>query len=58
MESKKQVNGTSHAAAVLAAVLRVDSTGWQPNASTTALAAALPTSTLFDLSRTHDGLWG
>ena len=23
----------------------------------TALAAALPTSTLFDFSRTHDGLW-
>ena len=43
-------------ATVLAAVLRVDSTGWQPNAST-ALAAALPTSTLFDLSRTHHGLW-
>ena len=34
----------------------IDSTGWQPNAST-ALAAALPTSTLFDLSRTHHGLW-
>ena len=37
------------------APLATDATG-APLA--TALAAALPTSTLFDLSRTHDGLWG